>query len=138
MNRATRARLLDALRACVAISDFVQGRTFEEYEGSLLLRSAVERQFEIIGEALRRAEIADGSVVTRVTHLRQIVGLRNRLIHGYDVVDQQLVWSIVRDELPTLAEQLTTALADRDVQDGASRLPALAPSRRRGRPCGDA
>lgn len=112
MNRAARARLLDALGACRAILDFVRGRSFEEYERSLLLRSAVERQFEIVGEALRQAEIADRSVGTHVAHLRQIVGLRNRLIRGYDIVDQQLVWSIVRDELPPLIEQLTAALAD--------------------------
>jgi len=112
MNSAARSRLHDALRACRAILDFVQGRTFEEYERSLLLRSAVERQFEIVGEALRQAELADASVRTRVAHLRQIVGLRNRLIHGYDVVDQQLVWSIVRDEVPPLVEQLASALAD--------------------------
>ncbi len=115
MNRIARARLLDALGACRAIGDFVQGYTFAEYEGNLLLRSAVERQFEIVGEALRRAESADGSVGTHVSHLRQIVGLRNRLIHGYDVVDQQIVWSVVRDELPALIEELMTALADADV-----------------------
>jgi uncharacterized protein with HEPN domain len=45
-------------------------------------------------------------------HLRQIVGLRNRLIHGYDVVDPQLVWSIVRDEVPPLIAQLASVLAD--------------------------
>jgi len=112
MNRAARARLVDALRACQALLDFVQGRTFAEYERSLLLRSAVERQFEIVGEALRQAEIADGRVDAQVSHLRQIVGLRNRLIHGYDVVDQQLVWSLVRDEVPPLIAQLTSALAD--------------------------
>ena len=88
MNEAARARLRDALRECEAIVGFVQGRTFDEYEQSLLLRSAVERQFEIVGEALRQAEIADASVVSRVSNLSKIVGLRNRLIHGYDLVDQ--------------------------------------------------
>jgi uncharacterized protein with HEPN domain len=112
MNSAARSRLRDALRACRAIRDFVQGRTFDEYERSLLLRSAVERQFEIVGEALRQAEIADGRVGRRVSQLRPIVGLRNRLIHGYDVVDQQLIWSIIRDEVPPLIAQLASVLAD--------------------------
>jgi uncharacterized protein with HEPN domain len=114
MNEAARTRLRDALRACEAIVGFVQGRTFDEYDQSLLLRSAVERQFEIVGEALRHADLADANVAARVPHLRQIVGLRNRLIHGYDVVDQQLVWSIIRDELLPLIERLTAALADGD------------------------
>ena len=115
MNEAARRRLLDALGACEAIASFTQGRAFEEYERSLLLRSAVERQLEIVGEALRRAELADARVGARVSNLRRIVGLRNRIIHGYDVVDQQLVWSIIRDELPALVEQLTAALADDSV-----------------------
>ena len=114
MNAAARTRLHDALRACRVIVGFVQGYTFAEYEQSLLLRSAVERQFEIVGEALRQAELADGTVTAHVSNLRQIVGLRNRIIHGYDLVDQQLLWSIVRDELPTLIAQLTATLADRD------------------------
>jgi uncharacterized protein with HEPN domain len=112
MNGAARSRLHDALRACRAIRDFVQGHTFEEYERSLLLRSAVERQFEIVGESLRQAEIADGRVGSHVSQLRPIVGLRNRLIHGYDVVDQQLIWSIIRDEVPPLIAQLASVLAD--------------------------
>ena len=112
MTSAARSRLADALRACRAIGAFVAKRTFAEYEGSLLLRSAVERQFAIDGEALRQAEVADPAVVANVSHLRRIVGLRNRIIHGYDLVDQELLWAIVRDELPALMAQLTAALAE--------------------------
>ena len=112
MTSAARSRLADALRACQAIGAFVAGRTFAEYEASLLLRSAVERQFEIVGEALRQAEVADPAAVARVAHLRRIVGLRNRIIHGYDLVDQQLLWAVIRDELPALMGQLTDALAE--------------------------
>lgn len=79
MNEMARGRLLDALGACEVIAGFVQGRTFEEYERSSLLRSAVERQFEIVGEVLRRAKLADTSTGATVSNLR-------RIVHGYDVV----------------------------------------------------
>ncbi len=67
------------------------GRTFAEYADDLMLRSAVERQFEIIGEALNHAEIEQPELTTSILDLRRIVGLRNRVIHGYDSVDDQLL-----------------------------------------------
>jgi uncharacterized protein with HEPN domain len=112
MNAIARARLRDALAACRAIGTFLAGRSFLEYQENLLLRSAVERQFEIVGEALRRAELADSRVVERVADLRRIVGLRNRLIHGYDAVDQQIIWSVIHEDLPLLIDELTVALDD--------------------------
>ena len=57
MKPTLKKRLLDALEARHAIQDFVAGRAFTDYERNLMLRSAVERQFEIIGEALNQAEI---------------------------------------------------------------------------------
>ena len=56
-----------------------------------MLRSAVERQFEIIGEALNQAEIEQPDLTMLIPDLRRIVGLRNRIIHGYDSVDDQLL-----------------------------------------------
>ena len=77
-----------------------------EYLADVLLRSAVERQFEIIGEAMNRAAQLDDTVESRGPELRRIVGLRNRIIHGYDSVDDELVWSIVQDNLPSLRTSL--------------------------------
>ena len=111
MNAAARTRLRDALVACQAIHTFVEGITFAAYADSLLVRSAVERQFEIIGEALRQAELADSQVAINVSQLRQIVGMRNRRIHGYDAVDQYIVWIAVHENLPRLVEEITNALA---------------------------
>jgi uncharacterized protein with HEPN domain len=66
-----------------------------------MLRSAVERQFEIIGEALSQAEVDDPDVTDLLPELRRIVGMRNRIIHGYDSVDGELLWqTIQRNILP--------------------------------------
>jgi uncharacterized protein with HEPN domain len=111
MNRIAEGRLLDALAAGRAIREFVGGRTLADYERNLMLRSAVERQFEILGEALNQASLADEAVSEAVPDLRKIVGLRNRLIHGYDVVDNQIVWRLVHDELPPLLGQLEAAIS---------------------------
>ena len=111
MKPTLKKRLLDALQACHAIQDFVAERTAMEYEGNLMLRSAVERQFEIIGEALNQAEIEQPDLTMLIPDLRRIVGLRNRIIHGYDSVDDQLLWQVVHTHIPLLAQQLEQLLA---------------------------
>ena len=110
MNRETKKLLFDALSACRAIRQFVQDHTFNDYEGDLILRSAVERQFEIVGEAMNQAWQIDEMVVDMAPDLPKIIGLRNRLIHGYATVNNQIIWSIVQNDLPALEEQLETAL----------------------------
>ena len=76
-----------------------------------MLRSAVERQFEIVGEALGRAAAMDETLVRLIPEIPQIVGLRNRLIHGYDSVDDQIVWDIVQTKLPGLRRSLELQLS---------------------------
>lgn len=87
------------------------GKTKAEFVASDLLRSAVERQLEIIGESLGRAAAEDPAVEPRVPDLRKIVGLRNRLIHGYDEVDYHIVWDVVTLRIPELQRQLEATLA---------------------------
>jgi uncharacterized protein with HEPN domain len=111
MKLTLKKRLLDALEACHAIRDFVAGRTFTDYERNLMLRSAVERQFEIIGEALNQAEIEQSELETLIPDLRRIVGLRNRIIHGYDSVDDQLLWQVIHTHVLSLARRLEQLLA---------------------------
>jgi uncharacterized protein with HEPN domain len=77
-----RKYLFDIDQACSVIESFTSGKSFEDYEASALLRSAVERQFEIVGEALGRMIKADASLAEHVSHSGRIIGFRNRLIHG--------------------------------------------------------
>ena len=108
MNTEALERLNHALAACNSVAGFCPGKTREDYLSDMLLRSAVERQFEIIGEALNRAAQLDNTLESLVPEIRRIVGLRNRIIHGYDSVDDELVWSIVQDNLPSLQATLAT------------------------------
>ena len=110
-------RLLDAHKAAGRIRDFTAGKNFQDFSQSELLRSAVERQFEIIGEALGRAAVADPGIVRSMPELPRIVGLRNRLIHGYDSVDDEIVWDIVTTKIGPLAAKLERILAEAGYSD---------------------
>lgn len=77
-----------------------------------MLRAAVEREFEVIGEALAQLHKTDPSLASRITDLRRIVNFRNLLIHGYADVDDKLVWNIVETKLPTLKREIESLLSD--------------------------
>ena len=81
-------------------------KTFADFDGDLMLRSAVERQFEILGEALNRLDHLDATLAARIPDLRQIVAFRNILIHGYAVIDRARVWRAAQDDLPPLRAAL--------------------------------
>jgi uncharacterized protein with HEPN domain len=106
MSSEASKRLLDAACACAAIAEFTAGKDFAAYETDRMLRSAVERQFEIIGEALGKAVKAEPTLVQEMPELPRIVALRNRLIHGYDSVDDEIVWDIVQTKLSALETEL--------------------------------
>ena len=89
-------RLLDAFEAIEAIERFIENCTLDHYLDDELIQSAVERKFEIIGEALKRALDADPSVLDVIPDLRRIVGTRNRIIHVYETVDQLILWDASR------------------------------------------
>jgi uncharacterized protein with HEPN domain len=88
------------------------GRSFADFDSDLVLRSAVERQFEIIGEAFNRLDRLDATLAARIPNLRRIVAFRNILIHGYALIDRARVWRVVQDDLPTLRSVLDSLLAE--------------------------
>ena len=94
--------LVDALAAIDAASIFAQGQSLESYEANLMLRSAVERQLEILGEACARLVHEDSEMLELVPAARLAIGLRNRIIHGYDTVDDETVFRTVSDDLPAM------------------------------------
>jgi uncharacterized protein with HEPN domain len=110
MTDETTKRLRDVLGACRAIRSFTAGMDLAAYERNLLVRSGVERQLEIIGEAFNRASSTDEALVERVPVLRRVVGLRNRIIHGYDSVDDRIVWDVVQTKLPDLEREVMALL----------------------------
>ncbi|HKC23275.1 MAG TPA: DUF86 domain-containing protein [Thermoanaerobaculia bacterium] len=98
--------LLDALESARSIQTWCERRSFSDYEADRQLRRAVEREFEIIGEALTRLRDADAGIASRIPELARIVSFRNRIIHGYDTVDDATVWGVVLGHLPALVETL--------------------------------
>lgn len=114
MQRDSHAYLWDALHAAELLSEFRKGKTFEDYESDGLLSSAVERQFEIIGEALNQLSKVDAELASAIPELGRIVAFRNILIHGYAVVDDALVWKTLTNNLPDLERTLRELLAQLD------------------------
>lgn len=101
-QRDPRAYLWDVREAAAAIQSFVTGLDGASYAATPLVHSAVERKFEIMGEALGQLAKLDPALAARVPDLPQIVAFRNQLIHGYAVVNHGTVWHVVEDALPGL------------------------------------
>ena len=93
------------------IAAITAGKSFADFDRDIVLRSAVERQFEIIGEALAQLARIDAAMAQKVPDLRQIIAFRNVLIHGYTRVDPARVWPVIEDNLPPLRAALATLLA---------------------------
>jgi len=103
--------LYDIAKACDRLAEFTAGKTFPDYAGGALLRSGVERQFEIIGEAPAQLIKRDPSFSERITETRRIIAFRNILIHGYAVVSNDVVWGILESDLPRLRHEVKALLA---------------------------
>jgi uncharacterized protein with HEPN domain len=73
-----------------------------------MLRRAIEREFEIIGEALNRIDKLDSNI--NISGKRQIIGMRNRVIHGYDKIDNAIIWGIIVRHLPVLKNEIQNLL----------------------------
>jgi uncharacterized protein with HEPN domain len=112
MRHEAKKYLYDIHQAADLIADFTAGKTLVDYAGDAMLRSAVERQFEIIGEALGQLAKLDESLASRIREYRRIIAFRNILIHGYAEVDHRLVWDIVESKLPTLRQQVASLLVE--------------------------
>jgi len=102
MRRDPAAFLWDIQEAASRIPEFVAGLGFDDFAGNALVRSAVERQFEIIGEALNQLSKVAPQVAKQIPEAARVIAFRNILIHGYAVLDHQIVWRVIHDHLPAL------------------------------------
>ena len=112
MERDPKSLLWDAREAANVIASITAGKSFADFDRDVVLRSAVERQFEIVGEALAQLARLDAAMAAMVPDLREIVAFRNVLIHGYAVIDRARVWRVVEDNLPELRAALAALLAE--------------------------
>ena len=109
-SRDVKKLLFDIRQAGELITSFVRGRSHQDYQGDRMLQSAVERQFEIIGEALRQAVDIDPVLEKKLSAARRIINFRNRLIHGYADISTLVVWGIIEERLPILMAEVQKLL----------------------------
>lgn len=111
-------KLLEDIRAASAfILEKTRGHNMEQYREDDILRLAIERQFEIIGEAMGRLARVDPQTAGQIGEHQQIISFRNVLIHGYDLIDDALVWKVITTDLPRLYEQVCTLLKEAEGND---------------------
>ena len=110
MDREIKTWLFDILKAIEEIEQFLpEGlRIFSEYKNDLKTKRAVERNLEIIGEATNRILNKDSNF--EISSSRKIINLRNRIIHGYDVISDELIWGIIINDLPNLKSEISKYL----------------------------
>jgi uncharacterized protein with HEPN domain len=111
MDRKTPKLLEDIRSAAAFVREATAGKTVEDYCSDRLLRQAVERNFEIIGEAVGRLAKIDPATAESIGDYARIISFRNLLIHGYDLIDDAQVWSVIRVNLPTLEADVAAILA---------------------------
>lgn len=110
MEMEIKTWLYDILNAIIEIDSFFVDlpKEFAVYQNDIRTKRAVERNLEIIGEAMGRILNKDASI--SFTDGRKIVDTRNRIIHGYDTVSDEIIWSIVIKHLPVLEREIRTLL----------------------------
>jgi len=110
MQLEVKKYLYDIKQAADLLLRFSQGKTFADYSADPLLRSAIERQFEIVGEALNQLSKIDAGTAAGIHEYRHIIAFRNILIHGYAEIDHRLVWGMLEGKLPALRQQIINLL----------------------------
>ena len=112
MDNDIKAWLYDILNAIGEIEGFFADRTkaFTNYQADLRTKRAVERNIEIIGEAMNRLLKKDQTIP--ITNSRKLIDVRNRIIHGYDSVSDDIIWGIVIKHLPLLQTEVEELLKE--------------------------
>lgn len=106
MRFESKKLLYDVMRSIELLEQFTLGKTFEDYSKDALLRSGVERQLEIIGEALSKIAKVDSDCALHISEYQKIIALRNILIHEYAQVDNYIVWDILETKLSILRDEV--------------------------------
>ena len=110
MDNDIKTWLYDILQSIDEIDSYYDNkpRIFEEYISDIKTKRAIERDMEIIGEAANRILKKDKDF--KLNNVEKIIGTRNRIIHGYDKISDDLIWSVVINHLPKLKDEVTRLL----------------------------
>lgn len=114
MDERIQKWLYDVKITILEIESFFEGKPmlFEEYKKNKILKRAVERDLEIIGEAINRIVKKDASYGEKIKDAVNIIGLRNQVIHAYDNISDENIWAILINHLPTLKNDINNLLQD--------------------------
>lgn len=114
MDEKIQKWLYDVKIAISEIESFFEGKPmlFEEYKKNKILKRAVERDLEIIGEAINRIVKKDASYSKKIKDAINIIGLRNQVIHAYDNISDENIWAILINHLPALKKDIDNLLQD--------------------------
>ena len=111
MDEYSKKYLLDVLNACEEVEKFFGGKKiFANFQNDILRQRAVERNVEIMGEAINQLLKYDSSIV--LPNAKAIIGTRNRVIHAYDNVTPEFLWSLVINHIPQLHEDVKALLGN--------------------------
>jgi uncharacterized protein with HEPN domain len=110
MERKSLKLLADIRDAAAFVRQVTSGKTLDDYRADRLLRQAVERNFEIIGEAVGRLAKLDPAIANNIGEYQQIISFRSVLIHGYDLIDVAQVWQVIQRSLPILESEVSALL----------------------------
>ena len=109
-----RKYLYDIQEACELLDRFTQGKSLDNYVADALLRSAVERPFEIIGEAIKQMLKLNPDLSASISVHQRIIAFRNRLIQGYADIAHDVVWGILESNLPKLRKEIREILTSEE------------------------
>jgi len=109
MDIKVKKLLLDIFESIKSIENYLgEIRDFNVYMANKMLRRAIEREFEIIGEAMNRIDKIDSGI--HISSKKQIISMRNRVIHGYDKIDNEIIWGTIVRHLPILKTDISNLI----------------------------
>ena len=102
--------LYDIVDCCEFILEITKGKTVADYKHDRIFRSALERELQIIGEAMLQLDSSSPEISEKITQHRNIIGFRHVLVHGYSSLDPDTVWNVVETKVKILLEQIRKLL----------------------------
>ncbi len=102
MQRKAKKYLHDMREACLLVAQFIEEKSWDDYNRDVALRSSVERQCQVLGEALRQLSRKHPDAAQRIPQQRDIINFRHVLVHGYDKVENEVIWGIAKAKVPEL------------------------------------
>ncbi len=110
--------LFDIRSSAEFLLEFTANKTVDDYSQDRAFRSAIERELQVIGEAVMQLDRVAPDVALRITDHQSIIGFRHVLVHGYDSLRPETVWNVIEEKLPVLVREVQTLLKELGAEPG--------------------